>query len=152
MARSWDLKSSVHPLTSFYQMILRSIYRRFSRQSKTRSGVVSQGKSLIFPSSFIVYVGLSEFAGTIFIALKLNREERTRMSLFSGVSIARFSLFILVVFQERGSVSPDVKRFGLHDAVSRGQTGHRLLCGSVCCHTSQHVMSNAQIFVEERFE
>src|SRR5829696_3859420 len=36
-----DLKSSVHPLTSFHQTILRSIYRRFSRQSRTRSCVVS---------------------------------------------------------------------------------------------------------------
>jgi len=49
-----DLKSSVHPLTSFYQMILRSIYRRFSRQSKLRSCLVSHGESLIFPSSLIV--------------------------------------------------------------------------------------------------
>src|SRR5215212_8331230 len=40
-----DLKSSVHPLTSFYQMILSSIYRRFSRQSKLRSYLVSQGES-----------------------------------------------------------------------------------------------------------
>jgi hypothetical protein len=46
-----DLKSSAHPLTSFYQTILRSIYRRFSRQSKLRFCLVSQGNSLIFPSS-----------------------------------------------------------------------------------------------------
>jgi len=46
-----DLKSSVHPLTSFYQMILGSIYRRFSRQSKLRSCLVSPRESLIFPSS-----------------------------------------------------------------------------------------------------
>jgi hypothetical protein len=50
MAGAADLKSSVHPLTSFYQMILRSIYRRFSRQNKLRSCLVSQGESLIFPS------------------------------------------------------------------------------------------------------
>jgi hypothetical protein len=40
-----DLKSSVHPLTWFFQTILRSIYRRFSRQSKLRSCLVSQGES-----------------------------------------------------------------------------------------------------------
>jgi hypothetical protein len=51
---SADLKSSVHPLTWFYQTILGSIYRRFGRQSKVTSYLVSQGESLIFPSSLIV--------------------------------------------------------------------------------------------------
>jgi hypothetical protein len=59
MADAADLKFSVDPLTSFYQMILGSIYRRFSRQSKLRSCLVSQGESLIFPSSSSSSVCLS---------------------------------------------------------------------------------------------
>jgi len=47
------LKILSPPSYFVYQMILGSIYRRFSRQSKLRSCLVSHGESLIFPSSFI---------------------------------------------------------------------------------------------------
>jgi len=49
---AWDLKSSVHPLTSFYQMILRSIYRRFSRQSKLTSYRYHKVRPSSFPHLF----------------------------------------------------------------------------------------------------
>ena len=83
MADAADLKSSVHPLTSFYQMILGSIYRRFSRQSKLMSCLVSQCESLIFPSSAFSMVCLSNLQDAL-IALKLNKRGKDKMSRSSG--------------------------------------------------------------------
>jgi len=49
-----DFKSVSPVLTSFYYALPSSIYRRFSRQSKLTSGLVSTRNPLIFPSSFQV--------------------------------------------------------------------------------------------------
>jgi hypothetical protein len=51
MADAADLKSVVRLLTYCYQTILRSIYRRFSRQSKLTSCLVSLGDPRIFHAS-----------------------------------------------------------------------------------------------------
>jgi len=59
--RSWDLKSSGRRL--------RSIYRCFSRQSKLRLCLVSQGESLIFPSSASSRIFLTNCRNT-FIAVE----------------------------------------------------------------------------------
>jgi len=53
MADAADLKSSLRLLTYCYQVILSSIYRRFSRQRKLTSCLVSLGNWLIFGSSSI---------------------------------------------------------------------------------------------------
>jgi hypothetical protein len=80
MADAADLKSSIHPVTQFYQMVLRSIYRRFSRQSKLTSCLVSQGESLIFPSSLIFFKGLSRYlAERIYCARNSTREGKDKM-------------------------------------------------------------------------
>src|SRR6185503_19067270 len=78
MPRSRDLKSSVRLLTSFYQTILRSIYRRFSRQSKLTSCLVSQGEYLIFPSSLIVSSRVRLYFERIYCARNNKRGARTR--------------------------------------------------------------------------